>query len=408
MAPRLPPALMLPLLACSSLAVFGCAGSDSTSPDDAVPASPEFLTANTLSFQQLSGGEAHTCGIAVGGKLYCWGQDYGTGRLGNGSAEDQVRPTAVAGGLSFRWVSAGLVHTCGVATDYRAYCWGSNDWGQLGDGTTTRRLTPKLVSGGLLFRQVSASNDSHSCGLTTNNKVYCWGYNGQGQLGTGEYGDNGEQFAPVTTPRPLASTATFRQVATGAGRSCAVTQAFKAFCWGEGTQGKLGGGPGSRISTPRPQAVAGGLAFHEVTVGVAHTCGTTTNSQVYCWGWGAYGQLGNGYSSERWKPRLVVGGLAFDRVTAGALHTCGETTGNKAYCWGYNLAGQVGDGSTVNRFRPVAVKGGHFFSQVTAGGHHTCGVVSGKGFCWGYNSFGQLGDGTKTTRLVPVPVTGAM
>src|SRR3954454_13399858 len=63
---------------------------------------------------------------------------------------------SAATGLAFYQVSAGESHTCGVTTDNRAYCWGSNLGGQLGDGTTTDRLTPAPVAGGFRFHQISA------------------------------------------------------------------------------------------------------------------------------------------------------------------------------------------------------------------------------------------------------------
>jgi alpha-tubulin suppressor-like RCC1 family protein len=88
--------------------------------------------------------------------------------------EDAQSPTAPApgpslaikqaGALSFRQVSAGWVHACGVTRDNQAYCWASNSAGQLGDGTTTDRLRPVLVAGGLQFREVSAAASS-TCGV---------------------------------------------------------------------------------------------------------------------------------------------------------------------------------------------------------------------------------------------------
>src|SRR5687768_15505286 len=73
---------------------------------------------------------------------------------------------ATAAALSFRQVSAGVSHTCGVTTDDKAYCWGYNFSGQLGDGTTTQRTVPVAVRGGLRFLRVSAGS-SHTCGLAT-------------------------------------------------------------------------------------------------------------------------------------------------------------------------------------------------------------------------------------------------
>ena len=121
--------------------------------------------------------------------------------------EEQQAPTAPASepalgvkpppGLSFRQVSAGGSHTCGVTTGDVAYCWGANGVGQLGTGTSTgpERCTdfgsefpcstrPVRVVGGLAFRSVSAGG-GHTCGVTTSNVTYCWGSNESGPLGLG-------------------------------------------------------------------------------------------------------------------------------------------------------------------------------------------------------------------------------
>jgi alpha-tubulin suppressor-like RCC1 family protein len=94
------------------------------------------------------------------------------------------RSATASTALSFRQVSAGSIHTCGVTTDNRAHCWGSNWPGQVGDGTMVRRLAPVAVVGGHQFRQVDAGG-GHTCGVTTDDRAYCWGYNGNGRLGDG-------------------------------------------------------------------------------------------------------------------------------------------------------------------------------------------------------------------------------
>jgi len=88
-------------------------------------------------------------------------------------------------GRQFRQVDVGLSHTCGVTTGSRAFCWGSNDYGQLGDGTTTQRLRPVAGAGGLTFRHVSVGTGHYpfTCGVTATNRAYCWGRNNYGQLG---------------------------------------------------------------------------------------------------------------------------------------------------------------------------------------------------------------------------------
>src|SRR5215207_5701481 len=78
--------------------------------------------------------------------------------------------------LAFVQVSTGINHSCGVTADDRVYCWGYNWKGELGDGTTTLRRAPRAVAGGLRFRFVSAGH-SFTCGLTTDDRAYCWGSN---------------------------------------------------------------------------------------------------------------------------------------------------------------------------------------------------------------------------------------
>ena len=96
-------------------------------------------------------------------------------------------------GLSFRQVSAGYAHTCGVTTGNVAYCWGYNGGGALGTGSNQGpqlcdgapcSTTPVPVAGGLTVTTVSASS-GHACAVTTSNAAYCWGYKYTGQLGTG-------------------------------------------------------------------------------------------------------------------------------------------------------------------------------------------------------------------------------
>jgi alpha-tubulin suppressor-like RCC1 family protein len=54
---------------------------------------------------------------------------------------------AVSGGLTFESLSGGLDHFCGVTTEGAAYCWGSGSDGQLGNGSTANQATPVPVSG---------------------------------------------------------------------------------------------------------------------------------------------------------------------------------------------------------------------------------------------------------------------
>lgn len=306
----------------------------------------------------------------------------------------------MATALAFAQVSAGDFHTCGLTPGGQLYCWGDNGQGQLGDGTTEGHALPTLVSGGLLFRQVSAG-EYHTCAVTTGNRPYCWGYNGSGQLG------DGTTIQKRLSPVPVAGSRAFRQISAGEDMTCALTTSAtnKIYCWGTGI---LGNGSSQRTT---PQLVSGAWTYRQVAVGRDHTCAVSTTYKVLCWGLNGNGQLGNASPKDfiAVNPVAVAGRLQFLQVSAGYWHTCAVTTTAKAYCWGYGKDGQIGDGMLYRRYIPRAVAGGLSFDRVSAGSHHTCGETTGnQAYCWGDNGRGELGDGTYTQRLTPTAVSGGL
>lgn len=321
--------------------------------------------------------------------------------------------SGVAGlrGVRFAIVSAGTFHSCGVTTTGRAYCWGDDSYGELGNGTTSGSSptcstvscnpTPIIVSGGLDFFAVS-NGQQHTCGLTTAGQAYCWGSNFEGALGNGA--------APSTTPissTPVAVSGgiTFSQLDAGtiSEDTCGVTPTEELYCWGEGTDGELGNG--TKQSSGTPSRVSVGLNFVAVSAGGYHTCGITNAGLAYCWGRNASGQLGTGDTTERTAPVGVLRGLTFSKVSAGGSHTCGLTPTGVAYCWGYNGYGQLGNGTWTNDSLPDSVSGGLRFVAVSAGGNHTCALTSaGVAYCWG----NQLANGSATSSTTPIVVSGGL
>ncbi|MEA2724519.1 MAG: hypothetical protein QOH59_2290 [Gemmatimonadales bacterium] len=318
------------------------------------------------------------------------------------SPETAPAPAAAATALSWEQVAAGGAHTCGVATDARGYCWGVNNSGAVGDGTTAQRQTPVLIRGGLQFRQISAGsgNAGTTCGVTVAFKAYCWGVNNKGQIGDGT---TTTRLRPV----PVAGGHRFRQIDSEFFHTCGVSYPDnKAYCWGYNAYGQLG--DGTMKDHLKPAAVAGTRRFRVVKTGGVHTCGVTTDNRAFCWGWNRYGQVGDNTTAiRRLRPALVVGGYSFREVDAGNYHTCGVTTASVALCWGNGRNGQVGNGKVHLSFTPKRVAGGRSFDRVVAGLAHSCGVTTlNRAYCWGANYRSQLGDGTTTPRLTPVAVAG--
>jgi alpha-tubulin suppressor-like RCC1 family protein len=320
------------------------------------------------SFVTVSTGIFHACSIAAGGAAYCWGRN-GAGQLGTGSTSSTLAPMPVAGALTFESLSAGNFHTCGISPGGGAYCWGANEAGQLGNGTTAASLVPALVAGGLSFTSLSAGG-FHTCGVTAVDGTYCWGENGHGELGNGSLA---KSYLPVrvggdvTFSLVSAGKAPPVSLEDVGEHTCAVTPAGQAYCWGFNLDGQLGTGSPAGSLVPAP--VASSQAFKSIAAGAFHTCGVTSGGTALCWGANDAGQLGGGTASPSARaPTLVLGGVRFASVSAGGAsksvlravrsHTCALTAEGIAFCWGRNGAGQLGSGTTSAQSTPVPVSGG--------------------------------------------------
>src|SRR6266496_1448432 len=150
-----------------------------------------------FTFASLVAGGLHTCALTTTAATYCWGAN-GSYELGDGTNLDHPTPVAVQSTISFANLGSAVgSHTCGVTGSGLGYCWGDNIFGQIGDGTTASVApTPHAVAGALTFVAVSGGSD-HSCGLSTAHIAYCWGFNGNGQLGTGPLGGTSPTPVPV-------------------------------------------------------------------------------------------------------------------------------------------------------------------------------------------------------------------
>ena len=347
-------------------------------------------------------GGTHTCALNADGAVSCWGGD-DRGQLGIGSTAREAAPTRIGGDVAYSQVAAGIAHTCGVAKTGAAYCWGDNTYGQLGNGqsgdsSTSGHLAPTRVGGSHTFRAV-AIGTTHSCGLTTNGEVLCWGRNLYGQLGDGSTQDR-------STPVRVESTVRFVSLTVGWNHSCALDAVGQAYCWGQNASGQLG--DGTTIVRAVPTPVAGGGLFRAIAAGGSHTCALSTVGQAYCWGRNMAGQLGTDDGRDHPVPTKVSSAQVYTDITAGGVHSCALTATGEADCWGRNSYGQVGDGSTTDRPVPVKVHGGVSFVAIHASGAHTCGTsTGGTAYCWGNNSDGQLGDGSTNDRSEPIAVSGA-
>jgi alpha-tubulin suppressor-like RCC1 family protein len=228
------------------------------------------LVAGGINWGSISAGLWHTCGLSASGVAYCWGADdayEGAGQLGNGPDEGDTNvPEAVFGGLSFTAIDAGDFHTCGVTVGGDGYCWGEGSSGQVGNGTfLDENQSPMLVSGELEWSYIDPGDD-HTCGVTTSGAAYCWGLNYEGELGNGDP-DN----ESASTPQEVIGGYTFNQVISngfeGGNHSCGIAMNYIAYCWGNNGDGQLGDGTTDTSDEQGPQQVLGGSIWKFLAYG---------------------------------------------------------------------------------------------------------------------------------------------
>jgi alpha-tubulin suppressor-like RCC1 family protein len=312
-------------------------------------------------FRAVSAGQGHSCALAEDGAAWCWGWNPYFQR-GNSVDTATARPVAVSGGHRFAAIDAGSNHTCALKDDGSAWCWGNNRYGQLGDGTTTTPGEPMPVMTDLRFDAITAGGQ-HTCGLArvAGPNVYCWGLNTVGQLGAGS------DHVLVTTPVPTAAAVRLSRISAGFDHSCGVAPDATLYCWGGNAWGQLGNGgafpaglPGATAPTPSPTTVT----FRSVSAGTYATCGIDTDNRGHCWGQGAAGRLGNGHVADQYLPQTIVlqpGNMhAFDLLTfttlsAGGTHTCGSSADGVVFCWGSGSLGQLGRPATAAALLPLRV-----------------------------------------------------
>jgi hypothetical protein len=137
------------------------------------------------------------------------------------------------------------------------------------------------------------------------------------------------------------------------GHRCAWTGSGGAFCWGENGDGQVG--DGSHDERLEPVSVSGLERVAGMTAGQLHTC-AWSRGEAFCWGANDHGQLGAGATREQPVPGRVEGlpGRVAG-VAAGYFHTCAWLTDGTAWCWGENHDGQLGDGTNEPSLRPVRV-----------------------------------------------------
>lgn len=345
-----------------------------------------------------------TAGVSLGA-AGCFSKPGYTGATGDGDGgvdapgDVPVDPVCTPGDVpalmpmagSFAKLSAGPYHTCGVDTQGRMWCWGFNGEAALGSPA----MQPSPESGAAL--QVGtetgwtdvAVGDDHSCGVRAG-VATCWGRNGEGQVIP-----SGSSLPKIPTALTL-PVSPIASVYAGPRSTCARSTAGDVYCWGQVDYPDSGNAP---VVMPTKLTV-GTHTWIDVTIAVDHACAISSTNEVFCWGRNDRLQLGVAGGTQPFSAPVQKSGTGYTQISADEAATCAIRSGDLV-CWGADDHGQLGDPAMLpaNNLE-VVVDSVRTWTQVELGALHACARATDSGgqvTCYGDGYEGALGRGNDST-----------
>lgn len=313
---------------------------------------------NGKTIKTVSLGASHMCAIASDDKVYCWGG--GTfGRLGNGAASASSSPVAavIPGGLTVKSLSTSTNTNCVIASDDQVYCWGYGINSAIGNGSSTNQNSPVAVNTALLagktVTSLSLKNDV-AC-VIADGEAYCWGSNTNGRLGRGNTISSNIPVAVDTTG--VLNGVSLKMIEVGEATTCALSTLNKMYCWGSNGEGQLGNGTTLSSSIPTEVVTSGALngkTIKQFSMNGLNVCVIASDDEAYCWGGNTVGQLGNGSEFNVTEPvallkRYDLVGKKIKSIGGSDYVKCVLADDDWVYCSGINneLSGNVFDLATL-------------------------------------------------------------
>lgn len=379
----------------NALGSLGTGGTD----DKSIP-TKVMDQAKTVLYGSESGART-SAAITEKGELYTWGENH-RNALGNGTTDNRYTPGKILDNV--KSVCLGYYNGAAVTKDGQLYMWGANGSGQLGTGTTVDQPTPMRILADENVREVGLGTDmtfGYSAAVTTDGKLYMWGYNGHGELGNGDtYGKR--------EPVRILENEKIKKVCLSQrnGYSAAVTESGQLYLWGANFYGQLGNA--TTAYQTEPVRVLEGIKVKEIELSRGSNAGGQSaaiaeDGSLYLWGRNTYGQLGTGDTDNRTVPFRLEQLGKVKAVRLGEDNTAAITEGGELYMWGRNRAGKLGDGTTTDRQEPVKILDDVVSVEVQDA--YTAAVtVDGSLWMWGLNNNGQLGTGEESFTPVTSPV----
>ena len=327
-------------------------------------------------------------------------------------------------------VSLGSKNSSAISSSGRVFTWGNNDFGQLGDNSTTDRLVPIEITSNfnLAFNDkiVRLSlGEFHSSAISSSGRVFTWGSNKSGQLGDNSTTD---RLVPIeiTSNFELDSEDKIVNLSLGFLHSSALSSSGRVFTWGSNYEGQLGSWTDRPAINSLPNEITSNfdLAFNDkivsISLGEFHSSAISSSGRVFTWGSSSSGELGNGEVQDyKFTPTEITRNFVIDSndkivsISLGFRHSSALSSSGRVFTWGDNNQGQLGSGtnqSVINSLPNEITSNFDLASyskivSISLGEFHSSAISStGRVFTWGFNNSGQLGDSSTTNRNLPTEI----
>jgi alpha-tubulin suppressor-like RCC1 family protein len=360
------------------------------------------------------GGEFACAIVEPNGEVWCWGaNDRGQSAVAaadGGIDPGPIRaPKKVPGLGPAKELALGFYHACALLMDETVSCWGHGLDGQLGNSAGPDVVAPRAVNGIPAPVKQIVAGGYHTCARLAGGGAVCWGYNSDGQLGSGSLDAGAVVPGSTSAPTTVTTLAAIAELGVGDRFTCARLQDGSVHCFGDNSNGKLGRGTNDFTGHPEPAPVTGlvgPVAYLARSGGYAEHV-VLADGRVQGWGENTNGEVGLGAAGAAVLEATLVPNLtSISEIAPGGEFTCGLHTDGTVTCWGKNDQGQIGLAPEAGTPQPVpkAVPGISSAVHLGAGlRDFACALLSGGSVvCWGSNSDGQLGRGS-TVGYDPTP-----
>lgn len=346
----------------------------------------------------LSLGRHFALALAADGQLLSWGRN-DFGQLGNGQAALQSTPQPLADLGEVVALAAGDSFSLALRADGTVWAWGSNSSGELGDGSRLSKAYPVPVTGLPAKIKAISAGVQHGLALADDGSVWHWGLIWQTTA-------TDAAAQSVVSPRAsrVAGLPPIQAIGAGQAHSLALANDGSVWSWGDNAFGQLGSGSGS-AAVAMPQSLPFAERITAISSAAFSNLVLDAKGQVWAWGMGGWGALGDGTDLDRPAPVRVVGLPAVQQVVAGNLASLALAQDGSVWMWGNNDYGSFAASGLASQWLPANMphlRGYRDFAlgenQVLA--RHPDGSLR----AWGYNAQGELGVGDTQQHQTPTPV----